>query len=146
MKKMKRWKDMFRGFQNKTQVKDPRNGKWKEFNKHAVLIAEGHYLQDLKHGTWKQYYEGGELLIEENYDKGILHGRYASYHVNGRLFSEGEYKHGHREGYFNVYDESGKHTRSLLFVNNVMVEEIDMSRIPAAAKVDAMWSSVEDKS
>ncbi|HEX8041783.1 MAG TPA: hypothetical protein VF490_21695 [Chryseosolibacter sp.] len=142
---MKRWKDMFRGFQNKTQVKDPRNGKWKEFNKHAVLIAEGHYLQDLKHGTWKQYYEGGELLIEENYDKGILHGRYASYHVNGRLFSEGEYKHGHREGYFNVYDESGKHTRSLLFVNNVMVEEIDMSRIPAAAKVGAMWS-VEDKS
>jgi antitoxin component YwqK of YwqJK toxin-antitoxin module len=121
---------MFRRFQKKTVVKNPRNGKWKEFSKQAVLIAEGHYLQDAKHGQWKQYYETGELLIEETYDKGILHGRYSSYHPNGRLFSEGIYKHGKREGYFNVYDEEGKPVKRLLFVNNILVEEIDMSRIP----------------
>ena len=129
---------MFSGFQNKTKVKDPKNGKWKEFSKQAVLIAEGHYLQDVKHGVWKQYYETGELLIEETYDKGVLHGRYASYHPNGRLFSEGEYKHGNREGYFTVYDEAGRPSKSLLFVNNLMVEEVDMSRLPLAARERAV--------
>lgn len=128
---MKMWRHMFRRLQKKKSIKDPRNGKWKEFNRQAVLIAEGNYLQDLKNGTWKQYYESGELLIEENYDKGVLHGRYASYHPNGQLFSEGEYKHGRREGYFNVYDEGGRQVKSLLFVDNVMVEEIDTSKHPA---------------
>lgn len=129
--------EMFKRFQKKTVIKNPRNGKWKEFNKQAVLIAEGHYLQDAKHGAWKQYYETGELLIEETYDKGILHGRYSSYHPNGQLFSEGIYKHGNREGYFNVYDETGRPMKRLLFVNNVMVEEIDMSRIPMHQPVES---------
>ena len=123
---------MFKRFQKKI-IKNPRNGKWKEFNKQAILIAEGHYLQDLKDGVWKQYYETGELLIEETYDKGVLHGRYRSYHPNGRMFSEGEYKHGKREGYFKVYDEASKPSKSLLFVNNILVEEIDTSRLPVRA-------------
>jgi antitoxin component YwqK of YwqJK toxin-antitoxin module len=121
---------MFRRFKKKIVIKNPRNGKWKEFNKHAILIAEGHYLQDVKDGVWKQYYETGELLIEETYDKGILHGRYRSYHPNGRLFSEGEYKHGLRQGYFRVYDETGAPSKSLLFVNNILVEEVDTARAP----------------
>ena len=129
---------MFERFLNKKNIKAPRNGKWKEFNKQAVLVAEGHYQHDLKHGLWKQFYETGELLIEETYDKGILHGRYASYHMNGALLSVGQYQHGRREGYFNVFDENGKQTKRLLFVNNILVEEIDNTRLPAGQRESVM--------
>lgn len=126
---------MFDRILNKKNIKNPKNGKWKEFNKQAVLVAEGSYQHDLKHGLWKQYYETGELLIEEMYDNGILHGRYASYHLSGGLLSQGNYSNGQREGYFYVYDESGKQMKSLLFVNNVLVEEADTSKLPAPARI-----------
>ena len=100
-----------------------KNGKWKEFNKHAVLIAEGCYVNDRKHGLWREYYDTGELLIEENYINGIQHGRYASYHPNGQVFSEGQYRNGRLEGYFRVYDENGRNIRNLLFINNDEIEE-----------------------
>ena len=121
---------MLKQFLNKKNIKGPRNGKWKEFNKQAILVSEGHYHLDLKHGLWKQFYETGELLIEETYDNGILHGRYASYHMNGSLLSAGQYQHGRREGYFNVFDENGKQTKKLLFVNNIQVEEIESTPVP----------------
>lgn len=114
---------MFERFLKRKNIKNPKNGKWKEFNKQAILVSEGFYQHDLKHGIWKQYYETGELLIEETYEHGMLHGRYASYHPNGRLLSEGEYQHGKREGFFDVYDEDGKPVKRLLFVNNVLLEE-----------------------
>lgn len=123
------WKEMFERFLKRKHIKTPRNGKWKEFNKQAILVAEGYYQHDLKHGSWKQYYETGELLIEETYDQGILHGRYASYHINGGLLSEGEYQHGKREGFFNVYNENGKQTKKLLFVNNMLLEETDLTKV-----------------
>lgn len=119
---------MFERFLKKRNIKAPRNGKWKEFNKQAVLVSEGIYQHDLKHGCWKQYYETGELLIEETYDQGILHGRYASYHLNGQLLSEGEYQHGKREGFFDVFDEDGIPVKRLLFVNNVLLEEMDAKK------------------
>lgn len=126
---------MFGRLLNKKNIKNPRNGKWKEFNKQAVLISEGCYHHDLKNGAWRQYYETGELLIEETYDNGVLHGRFASYHQNGRLLSEGKYRYGQREGYFHVFDESGKQIRSLLFVNNVQVEDVDVSRLPVVREL-----------
>jgi len=119
------WKEMFRRMFMRKDNKAPKNGKWKEFNKQAILVSEGYYENDIKHGSWKQYYETGELLLEENYKYGILHGRYAAYHANGRMLSEGQYQHGKREGFFNVFDENGRQTKRLLFVNNVLLEEID---------------------
>jgi antitoxin component YwqK of YwqJK toxin-antitoxin module len=112
---------MLENLLKKRKAKGAKNGKWKEFNKHAVLIAEGHYLYDLKHGAWRQYYETGELLIEEVYHHGTLHGRYAAFHMNGKVMSEGHYVHGSLEGYFKLYDEQGQHVRSLLFINNMLV-------------------------
>lgn len=126
---------MFDRLLNKKNIKSPRNGKWKEFNKQAVLVAEGNYQHDLKHGMWKQYYETGELLIEEMYDNGVIHGRYASYHLSGGLLSQGNYAHGKREGYFYVYDESGNQVKSLLFVNNVLVEESGTPKLATPARV-----------
>lgn len=117
---------MFERFLKRKNIKSPKNGKWKEFNKQAVLVSEGCYEHDLKHGTWKQYYETGELLIEETYELGVLHGRYASYHMNGKLLSEGDYQHGKREGFFEVFDEQGRPLKRLLFVNNVLLEESDV--------------------
>lgn len=118
-------KAMFERIFKKRNITPPRNGKWKEFNKQAILVSEGYYVQDIKHGGWKQYYETGELLIEETYEQGILHGRYASYHLNGQLLSEGNYEHGKREGFFEVYDEDGNPVKRILFMNNVLLEEVD---------------------
>lgn len=123
------WNEIAGLFRKEKKGANPKNGKWKEFNKHAILVSEGFYQHDLKHGDWRQYYESGELLIEETYERGVLHGRYACYHTNGVLLSEGQYRHGRREGYFNVFDESGKPVKRLLFVNNVMVEEVDATRL-----------------
>jgi len=128
------WKEIFGRLFGQRRNAAPKNGKWKEFNKHALLISEGSYHQDLKDGLWRQFYETGELLIEETYQHGVLHGRFTSYHLNGRPLSDGHYKYGQREGYFHVYDEDGKQLKSLLFVNNVLVEELDTSRVPLKAQ------------
>lgn len=102
-----------------------KNGKWKEFNKHAVLIAEGFYLNNKKHGVWREYYdENGRIMLEEHYKHGLQHGAYTSFHPNGQVFSKGQFLNGVREGYFKVYDEQGKHTRNLFFTNNMQVEDL----------------------
>jgi len=103
----------------------PKHGKWKEFNKHAVLIAEGNFLHNRKHGLWKEYYDTGELMIEEMFENGIQNGRYATYHINGKLLSEGKYVNGQREGYFKIYNECGVHSKTILFVKNNLIEETD---------------------
>jgi antitoxin component YwqK of YwqJK toxin-antitoxin module len=103
-----------------------KNGKWKEFNRHAVLIAEGVYVNNLKHGVWKEYYDHtGTIMIEEHYRHGVHHGRYASFHPNGQLWSEGQFNNGLREGYFRIYDEEGNNVRSLLFSKDIQIEDID---------------------
>ncbi|HEY0652219.1 MAG TPA: hypothetical protein VGD65_03785 [Chryseosolibacter sp.] len=101
-----------------------KNGKWKEFNKHAVLIAEGYYIDNLKHGVWREYYDHtGTIMIEEHYNHGIMHGRFTSYYPNGKKFSEGEFFNGSREGYFKIYDEHGQNIRNLLFIDNIQVAD-----------------------
>jgi antitoxin component YwqK of YwqJK toxin-antitoxin module len=121
MYKMLNNSDMIKAVFNNSK---PKNGRWKEFNKHAVLISEGDYINDQKHGLWKEYFDTGELMIEEGYHYGVPHGRYITYHLNGKVLSHGQYIHGKREGYFKVYDESGLHVKSLSFDNNILVEEI----------------------
>jgi antitoxin component YwqK of YwqJK toxin-antitoxin module len=101
-----------------------KNGKWKEFNKHAVLIAEGVYANGLKHGTWREYYDDtGAIVVEEDYLHGIQHGLYRSFYPNGRIFSEGQFINGLREGYFKIYDEHGNYIRHILFSSNQKVED-----------------------
>jgi antitoxin component YwqK of YwqJK toxin-antitoxin module len=103
-----------------------KNGKWKSFNKHAVLIAEGNYVNHKKHGTWREYYDHtGTVMIEEDYVNGVQHGRFISYHPNGKIFSEGKFHKGMREGYFRAYDEDGKNIKNLLFINNNQIEDIE---------------------
>src|SRR5688572_26823227 len=103
-----------------------RNGKWKEVNKRAVLIAEGHYVNNKKHGVWREYYDSnGGLMIEENYWDGVQHERVASYHPNGQLMSEGQFQYGMREGCFKVYDENGTNIRNIIFVADQEIEASD---------------------
>lgn len=105
-----------------------KNGKWKEFNKHAILVAEGVYVNGEKHGIWKEYYDHtGELMIEEEYNHGVSHGIYRCFHPNGKIWSEGRFENGRREGYFRVYDEKGNHLRTLQFVNDKQVEDTYVS-------------------
>jgi antitoxin component YwqK of YwqJK toxin-antitoxin module len=105
-------------------MKKIKNGKWKEFNKHAVLVSEGEYVNGLKHGIWREYYDDtGALLIEENYKNGIPHGQYRSFYPNGQLCGEGEFINGFREGYFRLYDEQGVNIKNLLFVNNMQIND-----------------------
>ena len=100
-----------------------KNGRWKEFNKHAVLVAEGEYVNSRKHGTWREYYDHtGTLMIEENYQHGAPHGTFTSFHPNGNVLSHGEFVNGERQGFFRVYDEEGNHVRNLYFVDNLQME------------------------
>ncbi len=117
------WKSIPDKILRKPTVKYIKNGKWKEFNKRAELIAEGHYYQDLKHGIWREYYETGELLIQEMYDQGVLHGPYCSYHTNGQVMGKGHYVKGSREVYFKFYDSSGNLVKTTLFINNIEIAE-----------------------
>lgn len=111
---------------------DIRNGKYKEFNKHGVLIAEGVYLNGRKHGTWREYYDdSGSVMIEENFRHGIHEGRFASYHPNGKLCSEGHFQNGLREGDFRVFDETGREVKVLRFVHDIEVTPLP-ENVPAA--------------
>ncbi len=110
-------------FSNRTAAQI-RNGKWKEFNKHAILIAEGYYLNNKKHGIWREYYDhDGSLMIEEIYRHGISHGWFASYHPNGQLLSRGEFKNGSREGIFRVYNENGTNIKNIVFFGDQEIKE-----------------------
>jgi antitoxin component YwqK of YwqJK toxin-antitoxin module len=113
-------------FNNKSTT--AKNGKWKEFNKHAVLIAEGVFINNQKHGLWREYYDTGELMLEECFEYGIQHGRFASYHSNGKVWSEGNYVEGNREGQFRVYNENGRNIRNLMFVNNIKIEDVELEK------------------
>ena len=106
--------------------KKRKNGKWKSFNRHAVLIAEGNYVNNKKHGTWREYYDHtGTLMIEEDYVHGVQHGRFIYYNPKGHVVSEGPFHNGMREGYFRAYDENGVNIKNLLFINNNQIEDID---------------------
>ena len=106
----------------KSQIK---NGKWKEFNKHAVLISEGNYVNHQKHGVWREYYDTGDIMIMEHYDHGVLHGPFTSYRPGEKVFSQGNYHNGAREGFFTLFDEEGKIIKKLLFINNHQIEDIE---------------------
>ena len=112
---------LFAGRQNKPDTL--KQGRWKEFNKHAILIAEGDYLNGKKHGRWREYFDTGELMIEEDFEHGISNGRFVSYHRNGKVLSEGQFENGLRVGEFIVYDESGKRIRSLQFEEDNLILE-----------------------
>lgn len=102
-----------------------KEGKWKEFNKHAILIAEGHYQTGQKHGRWREYFDTGELMLEEDFYKGTADGRFATYHRNGKVLSEGNFIQGLRMGEFKIYDEQGIHIKSLRFERDVLTEEVE---------------------
>ncbi len=65
------------------------------------------------------------MMIEENYQDGVRQGRSVTYHRNGSPLSEGQFINGNREGDFRIYDECGRHVKSLLFINNILIEEIE---------------------
>lgn len=102
-----------------------KNGKWKEFNKRGILIAEGSYVNNKKHGVWREYCDfTGQILIEENYENGTPHGSYTAFHPNGQILSEGNFYMGLRTGYFQVYDEHGNKTHNFFFDNDIQIEEV----------------------
>lgn len=111
---------LFSLFGKKKKVK---NGTWREYNKHAVIITEGTFLNDQKHGAWRYYYETGTLAIEEHYAHGKLQGTYKSFFPSGVLMSEGCYEQDLREGYFQVYDEQENLVRAILYARNVLVTD-----------------------
>src|SRR5688572_22485413 len=109
--------------QKKIAGKIIKDGKWKEFNKQAILVAEGNYKDGVKHGFWKYYYDTGEPVIEEHFIEGRLHGRYSSFYPNGRLMAVGKYVNDSREGKFCLFDENGALIKELLINNNIQMEE-----------------------
>lgn len=102
-----------------------KNGKWKEFNKHAILISEGCYNEGLRDGIWRFYYDTGELIIEEEYHLGKKHGKYTSYYRSGKLMSLGRFVDDLREGEFKVFSEEGEITKILVFKQDALIEEIN---------------------
>lgn len=130
---------LFNLFGKKKKLK---NGTWREYNKHAVMITEGTFLNDLKHGTWRYYYETGTLAIEENYAYDKLHGPYKSFFPEGTLMSEGLYEHNAREGYFQVYNEQGQLVRAILYVRNMLVTDTPHNEIAPGQPVSLLIPSL----
>lgn len=113
--------------QKKIAGKIIKDGKWKEFNKQAILVAEGNYKNGFKHGCWKYYYDTGEPVIEEHFSEGRLHGRYTSFYTSGRIMAVGQYVNDSREGKFYLFDEDGALTKMLVFNDNTQIEETIVS-------------------
>lgn len=105
------------------KINKKRDGHWKEFSQHGILLKEGDYRDGLKTGKWKLYYDTGELAIEETYYEGKREGLFQSFYHSGQPISEGQYRDGKREGRFNVFDNSGKLVKTMLFKDDVLIDE-----------------------
>lgn len=120
--------------QPRTQTPYTRDGKYKEHNRHGILIREGYYKNGLRTGTWKIYNElTGQLVIEEDYANGILDGTYRSFYEDGSVFSIGHYKKNKRDGEFQVYDRNGRHVMTMKFRNDVLMHVTEYK--PSAVRV-----------
>lgn len=126
------WKEIFDRFFTKPareqsnqskRINKKREGHWKEYSQHGILLREGDYRNGLKTGRWKLYYETGELAIEETYFEGKKDGPFHSYYQSGRPISEGQYENGKREGRFNIFDHSGKLVKTMVFKEDELIEE-----------------------
>lgn len=114
---------IFSGSGVSKKVNRKRDGHWKEFSKHGVLIREGDYKDGMKTGKWKLYYDTGEIAIEETYHEGNKEGPFQSFYPSGQPISEGQYRAGKREGRFNVFDTSGKLVKTMVFREDNLIEE-----------------------
>jgi antitoxin component YwqK of YwqJK toxin-antitoxin module len=101
-----------------------RNGYWKEFNKHGILIREGSYNEGIRIGKWKLYYDTGEIVMEESYVNGAMEGSFKSFYKNGQMLSEGQYQNNKREGSFFIYGSDGKLIKVLKFEHDMLIEEV----------------------
>jgi len=129
-KRLLRYRTIFFGLlPTKKESKILKQGRWKEFNKNAILIAEGQYINGKKEGSWKEYFDSGELMIEEDFVDGIPCGQFVSYHRNGYALSEGQFCKGLRSGEFKIYNASGGHIKSLFFECNNLIQEIEYKKI-----------------
>jgi antitoxin component YwqK of YwqJK toxin-antitoxin module len=108
---------------NKRRENVRRSGLWREFNKDGTLVQEGNYKDGVRVGKWKLYYDTGELVMEENYVFGLMEGPFKSYYKNGQLLSEGFYLENKREGKFCLYHISVRLTKTMIFKNDILVEE-----------------------
>jgi antitoxin component YwqK of YwqJK toxin-antitoxin module len=109
-----------------------RNGKYKEHNRHGILIREGNYKNGLRSGTWKIYNElTGQLVIEEDYNNGVLDGTYRSFYEDGSVFSVGQYLKNKRDGEFKVFDRNGKHIMTMRFQEDTLLEVTEYKKSAA---------------
>ena len=127
-------KRLFKFKEKKRIPEKHKNGKWKEFNKNAILINEGHYVEGLRDGLWRFYYDSGELLIEEEYQQGKKHGKYNSYFRSGDLMSQGKFSNDLRQGEFKVFNEQGRVIKILIFKNDELMDEISSSHASSTSQ------------
>jgi antitoxin component YwqK of YwqJK toxin-antitoxin module len=103
-----------------------RNGRWKEFNRFGIMIADGYYKNGLREGTWKIYSDSGNLVIEEEYVNGILEGTYKAFHENGNPISVGHYTQNKRDGEFRIFRDDGILNKILRFSNGELTEVTEL--------------------
>lgn len=77
------------------------------------------------------YTKGGPLVKLRTY-KGeelkILDGRYFEYAENGSLALSGHYLNNAKDDYWNSYDDTGKVIKSLKYLNDSIVEVVDLNK------------------
>ena len=114
-------------FNKKKEKKNTaRSGRWKEFNRFGIMIADGFYKNGLREGTWKVYSDSGHLVIEEEYVNGVLEGTYKAFHENGNPISVGHYTQNKRNGEFRIFREDGILNKILRFSNGELTEVTEL--------------------
>lgn len=103
-----------------------RNGRWKEFNRFGIMIADGRYRKGLREGTWKIYSDAGNLVIEEEYVNGVLEGTYKAFHENGNPISVGHYTQNKRDGEFRIFRDDGILNKILRFSKGELTEVTEL--------------------
>jgi antitoxin component YwqK of YwqJK toxin-antitoxin module len=103
-----------------------RNGRWKEFNRFGIIIADGWYKNGLRCGTWKIYSDSGNLVIEEEYVNGVLEGTYKAFHENGNPISVGHYTQNKRDGEFKIFRDDGLLNKILRFSHGELTEVTEL--------------------
>lgn len=92
-----------------------RNGIWQTYSPEGVLLEECNYLNDKLDGVFKSYYLNGNVSLEENYVAGKTNGKSTAYYPNKNVSMTGNHHNGWRDGEWSTYDVNGKIRSTILY-------------------------------
>ena len=92
------------------------------YYKNGNIWLEGPMYDTLRHGKWKGYNDHGSLIAQGTYRVGQASGIYTVWYDNGVKFYEGDMLKGKRIGEWSFFDKAGKLIKTIDYSKENTIE------------------------